>query len=75
MNQTETRKALEATKQLRGTLEETRQILEAIAAARQHFAVISDDIVYKVEVLRERVEMQSAALEVIERLLHGKRGN
>ena len=69
MNQTDTQKALADTRALRGTVEETKQLLEAFANARQHFAIISDDLAYKVEVLRERVEMQSHALGLIERML------
>jgi hypothetical protein len=69
MNQTDTQKALDDSRALRGTLEETRQLIEIFKATRQHFAVLADDMAYRLDVLQERVEMQSVALGLIERLL------
>ena len=69
MNRTDTAKALEDSKDLRGTVEETKQLLEAFENARQHFSILGDDLAYKLDVIRERVEMQSVKLGLIERLL------
>lgn len=69
MNQTDTQEALEKTRALRGTIEETKDLLEKFENARQHFSVQADSMAYYLDVLRERVEMQGVALGLIERLL------
>ena len=70
MNQTDTQKALDESRHLRCTIEETQRLIVAFEGARQHIALAVDSMAYQLDVLRERVEMQSIALGLIERLLN-----
>lgn len=73
MNQTDTQRMLEGTIRLRGSIEETRDLIARIEASRAHISQIADDLMYRVEVLRQRTDLQSHALELLEQALRVSR--
>jgi hypothetical protein len=57
---------LAETAHLRGTVEESAEILTRIEAARRQLSQLGDDLQYMCEVLKQRTDLQRAALQLLE---------